>query len=192
MLKRGLLPILVLLFIIVVLVKAMEVFQVDVVEADASKFVLEDLRSRYPDADLEIMSTIQKVNELGRRYFELKAKVTEDPLSPCPKRSHIYYNYPIQNFVPQTPEIITTNCTVCSEGICTIAFPEEAVIASHTLSGTEVIRSYLLSNPDAVPTVSEGPESWLVRWDADGASSYYVVDLHRNGSVLSITRNEKS
>ena len=90
------------------------------------------------------MSIKKMVNEHGQKYFEVKAKVTENPETKCPGRKHIFYNYPAQNFVPQPPEVITSNCAVCVQGICTIAFPEEAVIASHTFAGTEAVQDYLL------------------------------------------------
>ena len=107
--RREILLIVLLLLVIALLVKLVEFFQVNVVEADASNFVLEDLQTRYPAADIQIMTITPMYNERGGRYFELKAKVTEDAESPCPRRSHLFYNYPVQNFVPQQPEIITSN-----------------------------------------------------------------------------------
>ncbi len=191
--RRELLLIIGLILIIAVLIKLIEFFQVNVVEADASKFVLEDLGNKYPGADIAIMTISPKTNPGGGQYFEVKARVTENPSSPCPERSHIFYNYPAQNFVPQPAEVITSGCEVCTEGICTIAFSEEAVIASHTFPGTSAVASYIKSYPGAEPRASEKPgtESWLVRWDSSDAPSYYLVDVHRNGSVLSIDEMQK-
>lgn len=189
--RREILLIVLLLLVIVVLVKAIEFFEINIVEADASKFVLEDLHSKYSTADIAIMTITPKYNEMGSQYFEVKARVTEGADTQCPERSHIFYNYPVQNFVPQPPEVITSNCVVCTEGICTVAFQEEAIIASHTLAGTDAIKSYLRANPNAVPTVTEKSDSWLVTWDSATANSYYIVDLHRNGSMLSVTALSK-
>lgn len=193
-LRRELLLIIGLILVIAALIKVIEFFQVNVVEADASKFVLEDLGSRYPGADIAIMTIIPKTNANGARYFEVKARLTENPQSPCPKRSHIFYNYPAQNFIPQPAEVITSGCAVCSEGICTIAFPEEAIIASHTFAGTSGVHSYVLAYPDAVPAVAEkfDTESWLVKWDSPAAASYYLLDIHRNGTILGIKESQKS
>jgi len=188
---REILLIIGLILIIAVLIKVIEFFQVDVVEADASKFVMEDLRDKYPGADVAVMTIISKTNN-GARYFEVKARVTEDPDSKCPERSHIFYNYPAQNFIPQPPEVITSGCVVCTEGLCTIAFPEEAVIASHTFPGTLAVKSYLQGNPDAIPSVLEKPDSWLIRWDSDKASSFVTVGVHRNGSITSVEEGQKS
>jgi len=189
--RREILLIILLLVVIALLVKLIEFFQVNVVEADASNFVLEDLRTNYPAADIAIMTITPKYNERGARYFEVKARVTEDAETPCPRRSHIFYNYPVQNFVPQTPEVITTNCAVCTEGICTIAFPEEAIIASHTFPGTEKVHSYLTSKPDAVPNVKENEDSWTVVWRSDASITYYIVKVHRDGTIMLVTELEK-
>lgn len=186
--RREILLIVLLLVVIALLVKAIEFFQTQVVEADASNFVLEDLQTTYPAADITIMTITPKYNERGGRYFEVKARVTEDAETPCPRRSHLFYNYPVQNFVPQPPEVITSNCVVCTEGICTIAFPEEAIIASHTFTGTEAVHSYVTANQNAIPTVAENTESdsWTVTWDSQTAGSYYVVMIHRNGMILKV------
>jgi hypothetical protein len=184
--RRELLLILILILVIAVLVKLVEFFQVNVEEADASKFVLEDLKSKYPGADISIMTITPKTNEQGGKYFEVKARVTQFADSPCPERSHIFYNYPAQNFVPAPTEAITRNCKVCTEGICTIAFPEEAVIASHTFPGTEKIQQFLAVNQDALPSVSEQADSWVVTWDSQGIGQFYLVEIHRDGRVLEI------
>jgi hypothetical protein len=187
--RQELVVIAVLLFIILILVLTLPFFEPDVEEADASKFVMEDLRIKYPDAEIAIINIKPLENSLGQRYFEVKAKVTEHANTSCPERSHIFYNYPSQNFVPQPPEIITSNCEVCTEGICTIAFPEEAIIASHTFSGTEAISWYLDTYDDAIPTVTQGEKSWLVGWSSETANLSYYIDIHRNGTVLNVSSN---
>ncbi|MFN7991174.1 MAG: hypothetical protein U0R44_03370 [Candidatus Micrarchaeia archaeon] len=190
--RRELLLILLLLLVIAVLVKLIEFFQVNIVEADASKFVSEDLRNKYPSADISIMTITQKTNDDGARYLEVKARVTQDPESPCPERSHIFYNYPKQNFVPQQPEVITKNCVVCASGLCTIAFPEEAIIASHTFPGTSDVQAYLNRNPNAQPSAVEKADSWEVTWVSDTAISSYVVTIHRDGTILGIKQVPKA
>ncbi|MBU0527058.1 hypothetical protein KKE92_01130 [Candidatus Micrarchaeota archaeon] len=190
--RRELLLIVILIVIVAVLAMAVRFFNVNVVEADASNFVMEDLQSKYPYADIGIMAISSQYNEAGGKYFEVKAKVTAAPETKCPERSHIYYNYPAQNFVPQPPEVITKNCVVCSKGICNIAFPEEAIIASHTFEGTENVRSYLQANQNAIPYVNENNNSWEVVWNSQTADSYYAVTLHRNGTILGLGSISKS
>ncbi len=185
--KRELLLIVVLLIVIALLVKLVEFFQVNVVEGDASKFVLEDLNSKYPGADISIINITPMTNDNGQQYFQVKAKVTQDPDTPCPERSHIYYNYPAQNFVPLPPDVITHNCVVCAQGICNIAYPEEAIIASHTFQGTSGVQSYLTQYQNAVPAVVEKSDSWEVTWNSQSATQSYVVDIRRDGTVSSVS-----
>jgi hypothetical protein len=186
--RREILLIVILLVVIAVLVKLAEfVTGMNVEEADASKFVLEDLRTKYPTADISIVSMAPKQDDRGGRYLEVKAKVTKNPASACPERSHIFYNYPVQNFVPKPPEVITANCAVCTYGICTIAFPEEAIIASHTLRGTEAVHAYIMQNQNAVPSISEKSDSWVVRWSSASSNTSYVVEIHRNGTIVELS-----
>ncbi len=187
-LPRETLILLILVVFIAGLVKVIEFFQTNVIESDASNFVMEDLHSKYPRAQIEIISVSANYNEAGDQYFEVKAKVTNDAHSPCPQRSHFYYNYPTQNFVAQPPEVITKGCSVCEVGICTIAFPEEAIIASHTFEGTGEVSNYLKANQDAVPLAIEDQDRWRVIWDSRGAGSYYVVSIHRTGKIVQVTR----
>jgi hypothetical protein len=176
------------LLILAAVIKFAGLFQKPATEADATNFVIDDLRSKYPNADLQIMNIANKTNVDGGNYFEVKARVTQNADSSCPERSHIFYNYPIQNFVPQTPEIITQNCRVCTEGICTIAFREEAIIASHTFNGTSEIGSFLSLNPNARPNIREGNDSWTVDWFSNTSDYGFEVVLHRSGRVLNVQR----
>ncbi len=184
--------IIILLVIIAALAMVIQFFKMDVEEADASNFVTEDLMAKYPGSDIEIMTITERYNDIGQKYFEVKAKVTQSPDTPCPKRSHIYYNYPAQNFVPQPPDVITKNCAVCTEGICTIAFPEEAIIASHTFDGTEEVAIYLQDYQNALPEAVEDEESWRVVWNSQTADLFYVVQMHRDGTNVTAESFSKS
>lgn len=192
MLKKDILLLIAIVVIIISAVKIAEFFKTTVVEGDATKFVIEDLHSKYPNSDIEIISVYSLVNENNDRYFEIKAKVTKNQNKPCPERVHIFYNYPIQNFVPRQPEVITSNCKVCTEDICVLAFPEEALIASHTFEGTKVVSIYLNSNPDAYGSARKKEDGgWEVKWDSPSASYYYLVNILKNNTVASINKIDK-
>jgi len=182
----------VLILAIIILVGIIEFFQPDIQEADASKFVVEDLHSRYTDADIEIITITEMYNDNGEKYYEIKAKVTKDHLTPCPERMHIFYNYPDQNFITQPTEYITRDCEVCTEGTCTIVFPEEAIIASHTFNGTEAVRNYIAVHDDAVPDASESDGSWTVIWNSANATNYYTINMGINGKIKSVEEIPKT
>ncbi len=189
--SREVLLIIALLVIIGILAMLVQFFKSDVDESSASSFVMEDLRERYPEADIEILSIKPKVNDEGNDYYELKARVTRNHDTPCPERIHIYYNYPSQNFVSQPNEYITRNCRVCTEGICTLAFPEEAIIASHTFNGTGEVDRYLSKHPSASSVYAENPDSWMVSWNSPLSDVSYEVILTKEGKVLSVSSIEK-
>jgi len=189
-LKRELLLIVVLLLTIAVLVKAVSFFSVNVQQSDAAALVLEDLAVKYPGADIGVLQTREMYNSQGEKYFEVKARVTEGIDTPCPRRVHIYYNYPKQNFVPQPAEVITQGCRVCTEGICVLNYPEEAIIASHTFSGTEAVASYI-GQYSAKGAADDLGSSWITRWDSANASYYYTVELGKGGDVLNVTKIAK-
>jgi len=118
---------------------------------DAQKFFIEDLADKYPDADVrEVVEILPATAQDGASYYQLKARVTKGLSTPCPERMHVFYDYPPKNFVAQPPEYITRGCEVClNEPNCILAFPEEAIIASHTYPGTEEIAQFIKSNTDA-------------------------------------------
>jgi hypothetical protein len=170
--------------------------------SDARAFVLEDLWSKYPNADnISILSMVEQApNRTGMgKYYTIKARVTTGLISPCPERRHVYYNYPEQGFVKQPDEIITQDCMVCINApVCILAFEEEAIIASHTYNGTEGIGKYINAYPDAVPAAEfrdefEGDiDVWVVEWDSNSADySYFVALSSGENRVLSTWREEK-
>jgi len=187
---RELLLILILLAAIVLLAGAVGFFKTNIESADASKFVLEDLKVKYPNADISILETKELLNSNNEKYYEVKARVTEGLYTPCPVRVHIYYNYPVQNFVPQPADVITQNCAVCTEGTCILNYPEEAIIASHTFRGTEAVADFVRGQ-SAVPSVTDLNSSWLVKWDSVSSSYYYDVALDKGGQVLNVTKVSK-
>ena len=193
--KKELILIAFLIIIAVFLVSVSNFYKKNIEIADAKKFVMDDLASKYPGASMSILSVTNRTNTAGDTYFEIKAKATKGDSTPCPERVHIYYNYPAQNFVTQTPDYVTLNCKVCS-GVenkkCVIAFSEEAIIASHTLSGTSEVEAYIKSYKDVLPLTSEDESGWLVVWDSPFASYSYTVSVSRSGSIIGIAKKEKN
>lgn len=165
-------------------------------EEGAKKFFLEDLQNKYPNADVrEIMEIIPSTRTDGSSYYQLKARVTTGMATPCPERMHVYYDYPPKSFVAQPPEYITRGCQVCiNEPKCILAFPEEAIIASHTYNGTEKIDKFIHDNADAIATAtpyeSLGNYSsvWQVHWESAVSPYYFNVVLSKSeNKVLEVS-----
>lgn len=181
--KRELTYIVALIILIAVLMGVVNFFKKDIEESDAKKFIKEDLANKYPDGDISIIDVNEKFNSAGSKYFEVKAKVTRNYYSICPERIHFYYNYPEQNFVPQPAEFITKNCQVCATGNCVIAFPEEAIIASRTLNGSEGVSSFINSTKAIPMSVDLSNNSWKVVWKALSSNVTYTVYVTSNGRI---------
>jgi len=166
-------------------------------EEGAKSFFLEDLREKYPGADVrEIMEILPATASDGSLYYQLKARVTNGIATPCPERMHVFYDYPPKNFVAQQPEYITRGCKVClGSPTCMLAFPEEAIIASHTYNGTGDVTAFVKGNSDAraealfLDTFEGTTGAWKITWSsATNPVSYEVVLSKTQNSVLSVKR----
>ena len=169
-------------------------------EDDARKFFLEDLAQKYPNADVrEVMEILPVAEQDGGQYFQLKARVTTGLDSACPERLHVYYDYPPKNFVAQPPDYITKGCNVClNEPTCILAFPEEAIIASHTYFGTERVAALINSHTDAkaeyelLDSYMGETGVWRVRWTAENGTLSYTAYLSKtNNMVLGVVSGEE-
>lgn len=188
--KKEAVVIVFLVIAIILLLSIVQFYKQNLEHADAKKFVTEDLKGKYPNADIEVISIEDKINKDGAKYSFIKVKVTNDPQNSCPERLHTYYNYPEQNFVTQPTEYVTKNCEImCKVDSCVIAFPEEAIIASHTLPGTGEIKTYLGSYPDTVANAVEESKGWKVTFDSNLANYYYEVLVSKTGKILGINKN---
>ncbi|MBD3398665.1 hypothetical protein GF412_05495 [Candidatus Micrarchaeota archaeon] len=180
--------IVVLVVFSLILVAGMQFYEEKVQVDDATDYVLEDLVGKHPTADaLEIMDWETRTNEQGEEYLRIRARVTEGLYTPCPVRVHYFYHYPVQNFVTDPKEYITSSeCTVCEGEGCVIGFEEEAIIASHTNSRTQGVHNYVTTYNDAVPVVYRDTEGWKVKWDSSSANFGYLVKVAKNGEVSAV------
>jgi hypothetical protein len=191
--KKELIAILILVLAMAFLISVIEFYKKNIEAGDAKKFVLEELRTKYPYSDISIVNVADKTNAKGEKYYEIKAKVTNNAAGPCPERMHIYFNYPEQNFVSQPPEYITRDCQVCvGRDNCQILFEEEAIIASHTMSGTENVAQYISNTNGVYPVVSETENEWKVIWDSPLAEYSYVVKISKNAVLLNVQSETKA
>jgi len=165
-------------------------------QEDAKKFFLEDLKEKYPAAEVREVMEITAMNASdGTLYYQLQARVTKGLSTPCPERLHVHYDYPPKNFVAQPPEYITKGCKVClNEPICILAFPEEAIIASHTYPGAEAVSAFLKDNSDAkseatfVDSYENQTAVWLVKWSSASSGKSYIVAVSKSqNKVLAVS-----
>lgn len=171
-----------------------------VTETEAHTFVIDDLGAKFPDAD--VREIIEMSQSDGSWY--VKARVTHNFTTPCPVRMHVYYDYPRKGFIESPPEYITKGCRVCIEGPCVIGTPEEAIIASHTMAGSDSVQSYILAHSDAKPEVKLYSEYidaetgtkyrnvWIVKWFSQKTNYATFVLLSETGQVLKAWQSVKT
>ncbi|MBM3228921.1 hypothetical protein FJZ26_00665 [Candidatus Parvarchaeota archaeon] len=188
-----------LVLLAAILVVAFPKGPVQVSESDAKNFVLEDARTKYPKADdIEILSIVQNsTTQQGAKSYNIKASVVIGAKSVCPERYHFYYDYPSSNFVTWK-ETIVKNCKVCSASSkCPIAFPEEAIIASHTFDGMKRIADFIKDYPDAKPAAkyyesyAQYQNVWLVRWASDSSPVDMIGIISNKGAAVDVISEEK-
>ncbi|MFH1470671.1 MAG: hypothetical protein ABIF01_02900 [Candidatus Micrarchaeota archaeon] len=162
----------------------------EIKEYDARNFVINDVQGKYPEGDIEVLST-----NFSAGSYKIKVKATLNASFPCPERIHLYYDYPAQQFATGLPEHITKDCKVCiNVPDCVLIFPEEALIASHTFPGTEEIAQFLQEHPSATGTVTVVPvyetysNVWNIEWgewNGPEVQGQYVI-LDDRGRVLEV------
>ena len=188
--KKEIIITLVLLLCVVLLAFGLKLASgTDIDEGDAKNFVTEDLRTRFPEADkVEIINQEARVNPTGELYFAMKASVSSGLSTPCPTRTYYYYNYPEQNFALTPPEAVVKNCKVCESGGCILAFEEEAIIASHTLSGTKAVDNAIKADSGLVPKIEIIQGGWIITWANPGAPGGYAVTVGRDGRIAGVEK----
>lgn len=120
-------------------------------EGDARKAFNEDLARNYPDADTWNIYGITKIGDGADSYYLLKAWVSYNRTTPCPRLMEVNYYYPTQSYLRREQDIVS-NCRVCpGQPHCVILYAEEAIIASHTYAGGEMVAAFISSHPTAKP-----------------------------------------
>ena len=160
-------------------------------EEKVRNYILRDLSEKYPDAEIREIIEISPYED----SFYVKAKIVYNYSTPCPIRFHVYYDYPRKGFVISPPYYVTTaECIVCKDRPCKITSPEEAIIASHRLKGSETVVSYLRSNPGAKPEAKYYREFmrddkkyndvWAVKWFSKETNYGIITLISVDGEVL--------
>ncbi len=160
---------------------------------DARKFFAEDLQDSYPDADLRVINNVTKVGDGPDAYYSLTASVSSNLSTPCPERLEVEYYYPQRNFVKRAQKVVY-GCKVCiNTPKCVITYPEEAIIASHTYEGSQVVKDYLAQYPHAVPNatlladLAGTPNVWEVDWtDPAAPRGLRVLISQRSNDIVGV------
>ena len=171
-------------------------------ESDARAFVLDDLNSKYPSANVK--EILEIVSSSTNDSWQIKARVTFNYTSACPVRMNVYYDYPRKGFIETPPEYVTKECTVC-KGVetCILGTPEEAIIASHTLEGSDAVVSFISAHSNAQASAKFYSEYldpiqtnkysnvWVVKWTSDTTNYGLIVLVSNEAQVLGVIQATK-
>ncbi|MCS7109507.1 MAG: hypothetical protein NZ903_01790 [Candidatus Micrarchaeota archaeon] len=171
-------------------------------EEEVKKFVLDDLNSKYPQADVREILEIRTTD--SNESWQIKTRVTFNYTSPCPVRMSVYYDYPRKGFIETPPEYITKDCQVC-KGVakCILGTPEEAIIASHTLDGGEPVSKFIKDYPNAKASAKFYSEYidpvekrthnniWVVKWTTDATNYGLIVLITNDARIIGVIRATK-
>ena len=157
--RNSLLYALVVLFLVFML-GCTSNYRGETVSLDTEKSIIEDVESKYPNADI---IEIEGVEEFGE-YNITNVRVTFNYTSICPVRMRIRYKHPTFGYETGVPTYIVKDCVYRCEGKCVITGEEEAIVASHTLPGTDVVKDFIGdgSNVTARAVFNESAGVWTV------------------------------
>ncbi len=129
--------------------------------------VVSDARAKYPDADLV---EVEGESAIGGHNITL-VKVVFNSGTPCPVRMRLKYDRDF-GFSTGVPTYIVKDCEYKCVGSCHITTEEEAIVAAHTLPGSEDISEFLLDYPDAraEARLDESKGLWIVDFTSEGGT----------------------
>lgn len=153
------------------------------------KSIISDAESKYPDADI---IEIEGTENVGG-YNITNVRVTFNYTSVCPVRMRLRYKHPMFGYETGVPTYIIKDCVYKCEGTCIIASEEEAIVAAHTLPGTEIAQKFIqergMSKVNAKAIYHENEEVWSVAFmHSENKSDEIEVNItSKDPKVLSIS-----
>ena len=154
------------------------------------QFVLEDARSEYPAASIEVLAA----EKIGSTW-QVDVKIARDAHSKCPKLIKRYYTFPPMYF---REEVLNDRCAAGGQ----IVFPEEAILASAGVQAVKNLPDSVEANARLYSAEEIGAlqeciscsqfeefskalgrqKTWIVSWTYGGSVLYVALD--GNGNVL--------
>ena len=132
-----------------------------------TELVLQDARTKNPGSEVILKDSMVNGSDTVVELYLITHKRTD-----CPERVLLTYRYPSNHFTPLVTEI-TTGCSICKGERCIIAFPEEAVIASHRFNPQ--VKAFITRSTNPVPTVEPVEDGFRVKWTNELKESITVV-----------------
>ncbi|MCX8205949.1 MAG: hypothetical protein N3H30_01840 [Candidatus Micrarchaeota archaeon] len=148
--------------------------------------IIKDARAKYPAADI---IEIEGHEEVGGTNIT-SVRVTFNYTSVCPVRMRLKYKYPDYGYETGVTSYIIRDCTYKCEGNCIITGEEEAIVAAHTLSGSQEASQFIGDGTGIRAKAEKAGDNWQVTFtNADGKSLVVVVRA-REPAIVSVSLPE--
>jgi hypothetical protein len=106
---------------------------------DHEKTIIEDAMNKHPTADIVEIESIDSMDGVNVTNIRVSYYIN----TICPERYRLRYRYPEFGYETGVPIEIVKNCEYKYTPDSVITFKEQAIVAAHTLKGTEEVKEFV-------------------------------------------------
>lgn len=129
----------VLLFVFFFLFGCVTPPEKDVQNIEHDKTIIEDAKSKHPSADIIEIESVDIMN--GINVTSVRVSYYTDSI--CPERYRLRYRFPDFGYETGVPIEVVKNCEYKYTPDSVITYEEQAIVAAHTLQGTEEVKEFI-------------------------------------------------
>lgn len=158
-------------------------------EIDAQKTIIEDAMNKHPTADIVEIESIDLMGGIN----VTSVRVSYYTNSICPERYRLRYRFPEFGYETGVPIEIVKNCEYKYTPDSVISYKEQAIVAAHTLKGTDEVKEFIGNGEDIfVETFFHSDTGvWQVVFKNELTLEEMSVNLRaRNPTLLTIKKLE--
>jgi len=148
------------------------------------KAIISDVEAKFPSADIIEIEGTSQVGGIN----VTSVRVTFNYTSICPVRMRVNYKYPSFGYETGVPLYLVKDCAYRCMGECVITGEEEAIVAAHSIPGTELVKEFV-GNGEGVKAKAvllKNDSIWRVSF-LDEAGGLMLVNItSRNPEVRDI------
>ncbi|MCX8200456.1 MAG: hypothetical protein N3G76_03220 [Candidatus Micrarchaeota archaeon] len=151
------------------------------------KSIIDDAKVRYPGADIVEIEGTEEIG--GVKVTNVRVTFGSDTI--CPSRLRLRYKQPF-GYETGVPIYIVKDCQVTCRSDCIITGPEEAIIAAHTLPGSERAKEFIGDGSGIKAAAVPSGDVWVVRFKREPDGAVMEVTLTaKNPTIIKVASVEK-
>jgi len=113
-------------------------------EIDYEKTIIEDAMNKHPNADIVEIESVDLMDGINVTSIRVSYYIN----SICPERYRLRYRYPDFGYETGVPIEIVKNCEYKYTPDSVITYKEQAIVAAHSLKGTEEVKDFIGEGED--------------------------------------------